>query len=77
MVLRAMKLAALDYKEEEKATGKESGNLFTVYDVWYHIGIMFKDREWDIDKVRKVIEQQIKKGRVLTTHGDESLTGII
>jgi DNA replicative helicase MCM subunit Mcm2 (Cdc46/Mcm family) len=68
-VLKAMELAMLDYKAS-KVEGKESGALFTAQDVWYHLGNMFPDREWDMDKVRKVIRQQVHKGQALIRQRD-------
>ena len=60
----------LDYKDN-KAQGRESGALFTAQDVWYHIGTMFPDKRWNMDKVRKAIREQVKKGRVMVRQGDE------
>jgi hypothetical protein len=68
-ILKSMEIAMLDYKAN-KVEGKESGSMFTAHDVWYHLATMFPGREWDLDKVRKVIRQQIKKGKVITRHED-------
>jgi DNA replicative helicase MCM subunit Mcm2 (Cdc46/Mcm family) len=70
-VLKSMEIAMLDYKADKVAEGRESGSMFTAHDVWYHLATMFPGREWGLDKVRKVIRQQIKKGRVITRHEDE------
>jgi replicative DNA helicase Mcm len=69
-ILKAMELAMLGYKDS-KAQGNESGSLFTPYDTWYHLSATFPEREWNLDNVRKVIRQQIAKGRVITRQGDE------
>jgi phosphoribosyl-ATP pyrophosphohydrolase len=68
-VLKAMEMAMANYKDA-KVRGKESGSLFEPYDVWYHLFTVFPREQWDIDKVRKVIKEQVKKGNVTTRHGD-------
>jgi DNA replicative helicase MCM subunit Mcm2 (Cdc46/Mcm family) len=68
-ILKSMELGMLDYKAN-KVAGKESCSMFTAHDVWCHLASMFPGREWDLDKVRKVIRQQIKKGKVITRHED-------
>jgi DNA replicative helicase MCM subunit Mcm2 (Cdc46/Mcm family) len=68
-IVNAMQLAALDYKDD-KALGKESGSMFTSQDVWYHFTNTFSNERWDIHKIRKAIQEQIKKGRVMTRQGD-------
>lgn len=68
-ILKACEMAMSNYKDS-KAQGKESGSLFEVYDVWYHLSAMYPRREWDVDKVRKAIKEQVRKGRVLTRAGD-------
>jgi DNA replicative helicase MCM subunit Mcm2 (Cdc46/Mcm family) len=69
-ILKAMDLAMLDYNHD-KIIGQESGCMFTAQGMWYHMAMMHPDEEWDLDRVRKVIQQQIKKGRVLTRQGDD------
>ncbi len=68
-ILKAMKLARNKYSDE-KALGKVGGTMFREQDVWYYLGTMFPRQEYDIERVRKVIQEQIRKRRVLTRQGD-------
>jgi DNA replicative helicase MCM subunit Mcm2 (Cdc46/Mcm family) len=68
-VLKACEMAMNHYKIA-KAEGYESGALFTAQDAWHHLGTIYPNKEWDIKKVRKAIEEQVNRGRVLTRKGD-------
>ena len=44
--------------------------MFREQDVWSNLGTMFPGQEYDIERVRSVIKEQIRKRRVLTRQGD-------
>jgi DNA replicative helicase MCM subunit Mcm2 (Cdc46/Mcm family) len=70
-ILKAMEMAVADYNSD-KVAGKESGALFKPYEVWRHLTRSLPYEEWHITRVRQIIEDQIKKGHVVTRQGDES-----
>jgi len=70
LILKACQMAMADYNSE-KVGGRESGALFNSYNVWNHLLTSIRDEEWNIEKVREVIQDQIRKGRVVTRQGDD------
>lgn len=70
-ILKACEMARANYKDS-KAQLKEAGALFETYDVWYHLSTEFPKEKWDVEKVRRAMQEQVKKGRVLTRHEDQS-----
>lgn len=69
-ILKAMEMAVADYNSD-KVARKESGALFKPYDVWHHLTRSLPYEEWHITRVRQIIEDQIKKGHVITRQGDK------
>src|SRR5919106_570361 len=70
-ILKACEVAMAKYKDS-KAQMKESGTLFETYDVWSHLFTSFPNENWNMDKTRRAIQQQVTKGWVLTRQGDAS-----
>jgi hypothetical protein len=68
-VLMACGAAMAEYKTD-KVEGKESTALFKTYDVWYHLNKQFPDEGWNLKKVNRVLENLVRKVRILTRHGD-------
>lgn len=56
--------------KDSKAQMKESGALFETYDVWSHLFTSFPNENWNMDKTRRAIQQQVTNGWVLTRQGD-------